>query len=480
MRENRAGTRSSPGLFPGLLNISITQNWLLPTTMAVMRPHAHLVRVPPASINQSTPESGNDKRRLAQLPSITVNENEAFSGATAVEAWVQREGQLVKAGEGKEKGVEGWTRTWLRLVIILYLDFEAIWLFWESGQSRAIVHSYFWGLQLVRLATTASKATTPKSRINTPNSRPKASLSTTSTPISKSTLSSTTSTAVAQQSSHSSISSVGTDTPILKAAPIPDFRNTWKTSGCDTFNALLFRSERPFEEFVKNSPDFLIAVQSVVPALYDSEYKVKKGDAIYEGAYKRIIDKRSDIGDKAQDVVKDFFKQERYASDAAARQEYARWALRANGPLLFAQPGAPGTKEKPKDAFLSPHIIEVVKRCLPSSARSVVDIGIPVGLLGLAAAGLERAFRCYLKTGEKEQEGGFREQFVGMAVSGYVKNAVKNVSQNRWQRILDACGLNKEPEDAMKVDASDDEMDISANRHLLYDASSPPGSPSKA
>ncbi|KAK7438089.1 hypothetical protein VKT23_018255 [Stygiomarasmius scandens] len=310
----------------------------------------------------------------------------------------------------------------------------------------------------------------------TPKSKP-INFKVSSTKFTKATSAPKTPTTVTKTHSQSS---VGTDTSMVTFVPIPIVKNTWKTKGCDTFNALLFKSTRPFEEFVKGSEDFLDACQSVVPALYNSEYKVVKGDAIYEQGYDRIVDKRSDIGDKAQSVVDDFFlKHSNYATNPEGRREYARWALRKNGPLLFLQPGAADSDTPGKDSFLSPHIISIIKQCFPSCSRSVINVGIPVGLLGLAAAGLERAFRRYVNTGEKEPDGGFRAQFVGSAVDAYVKSA-SNLSENRCNRIREACGFNKVPEIPMDLVESDDELDIAGHRHLMYDASSPPASPTKS
>ncbi|KAF5366562.1 hypothetical protein D9758_008999 [Tetrapyrgos nigripes] len=85
----------TPTLLNALLNISMSRNWLLPT-MAVMRLHAYFVQalVPPSSVNQGTPGSGNDKQRLAQLPNIKVTEIETLAGAHG-------QGQVVKRDEGK-------------------------------------------------------------------------------------------------------------------------------------------------------------------------------------------------------------------------------------------------------------------------------------------------------------------------------------------------------------------------------------------
>ncbi|KAF5361178.1 hypothetical protein D9758_009060 [Tetrapyrgos nigripes] len=241
---------------------------------------------------------------------------------------------------------------------------------------------------------------------------------------------------------NTSTSSVGTDSPIPTSAvvAIPNINDgVWKKRGCDTFNALLFASTDPFGEFAKSSESFLLACQSAVPKLWNSEYKVVRGDAIFKLGYNKIIDKRSDIGQKAMAVVNDFFAQKEYANQPILIREYARWALHYNGPLLYAQPGAPNTDESAKGSWLSPHIINVIKTSLPCCEKSVIPVGIPVGLLGLAAAGLERAF-CLYRTGYKATDTGFREDLVGQAVKAFVKmrliTSQKTAGTVYWMRAV--------------------------------------------
>ncbi|KAK7442949.1 hypothetical protein VKT23_015893 [Stygiomarasmius scandens] len=143
-----------------------------------------------------------------------------------------------------------------------------------------------------------------------------------------------------------------------------------------------------------------------VPAYGVADFIINRSDQ----AYNKCVDKRSDVGEKALAVVNELFKQPEFA-DAAARKKYARWALSASGPLLYSEPAEPKSGQvfifslthmspnspiyfqKPKGAFLSPHIVNVIKRTFPTcKSLSVIDVGIPVGLLGLAAAGMSHRF----------------------------------------------------------------------------------------
>ncbi|KAJ4485093.1 hypothetical protein C8R41DRAFT_868375 [Lentinula lateritia] len=136
------------------------------------------------------------------------------------------------------------------------------------------------------------------------------------------------------------------------------------------------------------------------------------------------------------------------------------------------KPNAPGYLA-PTGSVLSNHIVQVIKVFLPHYAQSALEHGIPIGLLGMAVAGLKRAFRMYTSTGEKSScTTGFTLVNVNNAVEAYAQSAAK-ISESRWKRLQDLCGVLVA--DAATLSMEDTEVfEISASRHLMYDASSPP------
>lgn len=86
---------------------------------------------------------------------------------------------------------------------------------------------------------------------------------------------------------------------------------------------------------------------------------------------------------------------------------------------------------------------------------------------------LKRAFRMYTSTGEKSScTTGFTLVNVNNAVEAYAQSAAK-ISESRWKRLQDLCGVLVA--DAATLSMEDTEVfEISASRHLMYDASSPP------
>ncbi|KAJ3902939.1 hypothetical protein F5879DRAFT_1002819 [Lentinula edodes] len=281
-------------------------------------------------------------------------------------------------------------------------------------------------------------------------------------------------------SSESVIELSDSGTPSPKTKTLPEFMvAAWNTRGTDTAYGLLFTDAQPFIRYAKGS-QLLEVVKVAAEGLWPkSDYVVKKGDALYEKFYDRCTEARSKIGARAQAVVEAFFAQDIYAQNVTERQGYALYALQKDGPLLYQnpsprniKPNAPGYLA-PTGSFLSDHIVQVIKVFLPHYAQSALEHGIPIGLLGMAAAGLERAFRMYTSTGEKSSRTtGFTLVNVNNAVEAYAQSAAK-ISESRWKKLQDLCGVLVA--DAATLSMEDSEVfEISASRHLMYDASSPP------
>ncbi|KAJ3884648.1 hypothetical protein GG344DRAFT_83718 [Lentinula edodes] len=203
-------------------------------------------------------------------------------------------------------------------------------------------------------------------------------------------------------------------------------------------------------------PQLLEVVKVTAEGLWPkSDYVVKKGDTLYEKFYDRCTEARSKIGARAQAVVEAFFAQDVYAQNVTERQGYALYALQKDGPLLYQNPSPRNIKPNapgylgPTGSFLSDHIVQVIKVFLPHYAQSALEHGIPIGLLGM---------------------GGWFN--VNNAVEAYAQSAAK-ISESRWKRLQDLCGVLVA--DAASLSMEDSEVfEISASRHLMYDASSPP------
>ncbi|KAJ3753831.1 hypothetical protein EV360DRAFT_87404 [Lentinula raphanica] len=236
------------------------------------------------------------------------------------------------------------------------------------------------------------------------------------------------------------ISDPGTPSPRTKT--LPDFMVAmWNTHGTDTTYGLL-------------GPQLLEVVKEAVKGLWPgSDYKVKKGDAFYEKFYNHCTEAQSKVGAKAQVVVEAFFAQGIYAKSAVECQGYALYALQKDGPLLYQTPVPHNIKEHepdymdPSGSFLSDHVVQVIK--------------------------LERAFRMYTSTGNKlSRVPGFTLTNVNNAVEAYAQSASK-MSESRWNRLKDLCGI---PTSDTVISSMENHevFKISASRHLMYNASSPP------
>ncbi|KAF8988015.1 hypothetical protein BDQ17DRAFT_1435248 [Cyathus striatus] len=137
-------------------------------------------------------------------------------------------------------------------------------------------------------------------------------------------------------------------------------------------------------------------------------------------AYDRVQEAQSNIGSKALEVIRSFFEQPEF------------WALRTNRPALFgvpvdsqftADPNDP--KFQPgKDVFQSPFMIATMKpmwKLIASTDYSGLPecYKYPIGLIVLAAAAVECAFRCYI-TGAYKPQGLFSNDNIKKMVQEYM------------------------------------------------------------
>ncbi|KAJ6612934.1 hypothetical protein B0H10DRAFT_2222709 [Mycena sp. CBHHK59/15] len=95
--------------------------------------------------------------------------------------------------------------------------------------------------------------------------------------------------------------------------------------------------------------------------------------------------------------------------------------------------------------------------------------GLPVGLFGLMAGGLERGFKLYSQTGCREESVPvFKAKTHNTAIRAYVSN-IERFTISRWTSLLTALGPTTVITTAPEV--IDDELD--GRREYVYVASSP-------
>ncbi|KAH9011665.1 hypothetical protein EDB84DRAFT_1647130 [Lactarius hengduanensis] len=182
---------------------------------------------------------------------------------------------------------------------------------------------------------------------------------------------------------------------------VPSFIvSDWTTRFLPTLYHIMFCSERPFHDFGKGT-GLLRTVQQVVDLIFpDHSYFVTVESKLYVNAYDRLVEKRSEFGVRALQVVDKLFKQVEYTNNVRAVSEYAIWATKRDGPALWGVPSPQGVSSrdedyvKAKDLFESQYMIDVLTSLVkkPMENSLLLEYGHPKGAVALAAAGVERAF----------------------------------------------------------------------------------------
>ncbi|KAJ7869081.1 hypothetical protein B0H13DRAFT_2063468 [Mycena leptocephala] len=270
--------------------------------------------------------------------------------------------------------------------------------------------------------------------------------------------------------------------PKVVVPPVPSFTppapavspNALPVFVADKWATKLNDSDTPWELGVQN--DYTLkTVQKIIDNVCPGNtYTVKWNDPIVHRASQRLSERHSAVGTNAVDVVAKYIA----ANDAeySTRQEiqaYARYALNPRGPALFRTPTplkrlAVVDKRdpkyvKPKGLFESEFIIAVAAPLLKVGGSK-----FPYGAIGLAAAAVERAWYKHLASTEDAAK--FSKAKMGTAVGGYVAAAHK-LSENTWQRIIDAC--NEHTAQAMETIVEDIDLSLDGLREDLYEPSSP-------
>ncbi|KAH8982122.1 hypothetical protein EDB86DRAFT_3051092 [Lactarius hatsudake] len=245
----------------------------------------------------------------------------------------------------------------------------------------------------------------------------------------------------------------------------------WTTRFLPTLYHIMFCSERPFHDFGKGT-GLLRTVQQVVDLIFpDHSYFVTVESKIYVNAYDRLVEKRSEFGVRALQVVDKLFKQVEYTNNVRAVSEYAIWATERDGPALWGVPSPQGVSSrdedyvKAKDLFESQYMIDVLTSVVkkPMENSLLLKCGHPKGAVALAAAGVERAFFAF-HSGRKARVSPFSRDSHGEIVADYVEN-LNAFSERRWKSLLTACGLKREGQ--VKI------RSLESARHALYIPSSP-------
>ncbi|KAF7334106.1 hypothetical protein MVEN_02316400 [Mycena venus] len=196
----------------------------------------------------------------------------------------------------------------------------------------------------------------------------------------------------------------------------------------------------------------------------------------------RIRERRSLVGTVALRVVEEFFGADEYKDKPIAIRQYARYAVRPDGPGFWRIPTPENIPSNPKhpnyikgvDYLESPFIIKTATAFLKNQKYIIPEAGpdgkfdfsgLPSGLFALSAAGVERAFNAFTATGVRPQKlPKFSQAESGTTCSGYANN-IRRFTRSRWESLLNACGVEAEeaaiaPADAMAVDGIRDSMYI--------------------
>ncbi|KAF8191846.1 hypothetical protein K438DRAFT_871579 [Mycena galopus ATCC 62051] len=209
-------------------------------------------------------------------------------------------------------------------------------------------------------------------------------------------------------------------------------------------------------------------------------------DELCDRGVRRVRERRSLIIQTCTQVVDAFFATKEYLGNPTAIRDYAKYALRVDGPATWKtptpescprNPEAPGYI-KPADYMESPMMIQIASSFLKNEELTLPvehddgsfdASGMPTGLFGLIAGGLERGFKLYSRTGQREaQVPKFKVQTYNTAINAYVSN-IQRFTLSRWTSLLVALGPTTVVTTA--AEATDDELD--GRREYAYVKSSP-------
>ncbi|KAJ7101000.1 hypothetical protein C8R43DRAFT_1141268 [Mycena crocata] len=244
-------------------------------------------------------------------------------------------------------------------------------------------------------------------------------------------------------------------------------------------------------------------------AILDHEYrgngwKIVWRDAICTKAVKRIGERRSAVGKAVVVSVDRLVKGPSFFTDFNSPtpcialtdkiKDFAWYALQKDGPGFYKTPTPEEISKlrldrkdaayiKPKGYLESPIIIETLSQFITGDDFKLVvtedregkpmvheSSVLPIGLLGMTAAAVERAYRLYATGVRVEKVADFSLTNIGTAVAGYIVG-IKGLFPSRWESILGACGAK------ITEHAAEDEVQIIESldgvREGMYVPSSP-------
>ncbi|KAJ7021281.1 hypothetical protein C8F04DRAFT_1241431 [Mycena alexandri] len=199
------------------------------------------------------------------------------------------------------------------------------------------------------------------------------------------------------------------------------------------------------------------AVRKVVNEVHPGNTlpKLVWGDRICSRIVSRVRERRSLMVQAGVNVVDAFFQTKEYIGNPVAIREYARYAIRGNGPAFWKEPTplssprnakAPGYI--PPDGYMeSPMILGAASDFLKTAEFTIPEANtdgsfdsseLPTGLFGLIAAGVERGLKRYVATGVRQEElPKFTKAVGGPRVAAYITN-IRRFTRTRWISLLTA------------------------------------------
>ncbi|KAF8957754.1 hypothetical protein BDZ97DRAFT_1762635 [Flammula alnicola] len=270
----------------------------------------------------------------------------------------------------------------------------------------------------------------------------------------------------------------------------PDTRWTddprWTKVFLPTITNALYISSEPFKHFKPASLEFREKAQEIFDLSYPNvDYQLKDNDRVITEAYNRVKSKRSKIASDIATAVDNFFESRRDLQGSIHQvKEYARWAMRSDGPGFYATPTplkctVPQDDPDyipPKGIFQSKFILVTATKYLRYIKGSVLETQIdvtrpPKGLFIMILASVERAFKAYW-TGQKAPQKKFTDDNYDTIMKTYWRTLGK-LRESQWQQILEAAGHGINEADDLSGNDSAAMDTISAQRGHFYIPSSP-------
>ncbi|KAJ7469897.1 hypothetical protein B0H11DRAFT_2323047 [Mycena galericulata] len=267
---------------------------------------------------------------------------------------------------------------------------------------------------------------------------------------------------------------------------------TWDSRFLPAAYDALYRSWEPMTfaakgETAASEKVAVNAIQDILDEVHPGNtLKLVWGDQICKRVINRIRERRSLIGQTALENVNAFFRTKHFLEQPGVIRKYARYAVRPDGPGFFKEPTPENCPPNPRaEGYIkptgyleSPLMIQTVSVFLKNNeyhlpkqkADGTYDFsGLPAGLFGIAAAGVERALTAYTVNGICGTVPKFTRAAAGTAILAYMSN-IDRFTVSRWESLLTAAGNAPTSSDV----AETSEAVLDGLREYAYVASSPP------